>query len=320
MEKIKEMFFKQKESLNYFFDHLDYQEVEKTIDLIFNAKTVFFTGVGKSGFVAEQLSVMMVSVGIRALYLPVINAVHGELGIVEKGSLIIFISKSGESAELLQLVPYSRNKGAKTMAWTSNRKSSLAQEVDYNINIPLDKELCPFNLAPVTSSVLQLLFGNTLTISLMKKKNFTLDSYAKNHPSGKIGRRLSLRVKDLMIKGSSIPLCQDEDSLKDVLIELSDKRCGCLLILNKEKKLKGIFTDGDLRRALYLKGKEALDDKISKYTTKLPKLVSEDLLAFEALNLMERDKTKPVTVLPVINKNKDLVGLLKLHDILQKGI
>ena len=318
---LKDLFKREREILNHFFESLDLAAAEKLLDLLKACKgMIIITGVGKSGLVAEKIALTLTSTGSRAFFLSPANALHGDIGIVSKEDAFLMISKSGESDELLQLVPFLRNKGVKLAAIVNNPHSRLAKAVDLCVALPLAKELCPFDLVPTTSAVTQMVFGDALAIALMTHKNFSLVEYAMNHPAGKIGRRLTLRVKDLMLSGASIPLCAPHDKLMDTLVELSNKKCGCVLIVDSQKTLLGIFTDGDLRRALQRHGPKALEASMQEVMTKSPRFILADEMASQALTVMEGDQKHPITTLAVVNKANHVVGLIKLHDILQSGL
>lgn len=318
---LKELFEKEKNSLLHFFKHIDLNAVQALFDLLKNSKgMVVVTGVGKSGMVAEKIALTLTSTGTRALYLSPSNALHGDIGIVSKDDVFLMISKGGESEELLQMIPYLRNKGVKLVAIVNNAHSRLAKACELSVVLPMEKELCPFDMVPTTSAVIQMILGDVLAIGLMTHKNFSLIEYAMNHPSGKIGRRLTIRVKDLMLSGKDIPLCNPQDKLVDTLVELSNKRCGCVMIIDKEKTLLGIFTDGDLRRALQKHGSKALDMEMQSLMTKKARSIADDAMASQALDLMEADQQHPITVLPVVDANSRVKGLIKMHDILQSGL
>lgn len=318
---LKELLAQEKVLLDYFFDHINLDEAEKLVDLILGCKgVVVFTGVGKSGLVAEKIAVTMASTGSKALFLAPTNALHGDMGMVDSNDIFIVLSKSGESDELLTLIPAVRNKGAKLVGVISNENSRLAKAVDIVIHLPLKKELCPFNLVPTTSTTIQMIFGDLLAISIMSKKNFSLDQYALNHPAGRIGKRISLRVSDLMLRGPNIPVCTPTATLQEVLVELSNKKCGCIMVANEAQKLQGIFTDGDLRRALQSHGPQALEKTMGQLMVNSAKHVAPDILAWDAMKIMEEDQKRPITVLPVLTEDKTIVGLIKMHDIVQSGL
>jgi|JI10StandDraft_1071094.scaffolds.fasta_scaffold09260_12 arabinose-5-phosphate isomerase len=317
---LKDLFKEYQENLNNFFDHVDIDQAQKIFDLLLNASgTLIFTGVGKSGIIAEKLAMTMISTGTKALYLPPMNALHGDIGIVTEKDILICISKSGQSEELLSLIPYAQKKGAKTIAWVSNPHSKLLRMCDLGITLPLSKELCPFDLAPTTSTAIQLIFGDVLSVALMQAKKFSLDDYALNHPAGAIGRKITLTVEDIMLEGEGLPLCKPTDRLRDAIAILTDKKCGCLLIVDKNERLLGIFTDGDLRRSLQKDPAAALEKTMEELMT--PSCIATDKgkKALEALKLMQKDPKKWVNVVPVTDADR-LIGLIRMHDLVQAGI
>lgn len=318
---LKELIAQEKESLNYFFEHLDLQKFEQLLDLAEKCPgKILLSGVGKSGLIAKKISLTMTSIGTRSFYLSPMNALHGDIGFVNEGDIFMLLSKSGESDELLNLVPYIRNKRALPVAIVSNPQSRLAKACDFFLELPLYKELCPMNLVPTTSAILQGLFGDLLAVELMHRKNFTLEHYALNHPAGRIGKRLTLKVEDLMLRGSDTPLCHPDDKLIDRLAELSNKRCGCLLVVDEARRLQGIFTDGDLRRVLQKIGATALDSSVKELMTRTPRSISPKRLAWEAIQMMEEDQKSPITVLAVLNEEAKVEGIIRMHDLIQAGV
>lgn len=318
---LKELLEKERSTLSNFFDRIDLQAADRLFHVLKDCRgLIFISGVGKSGLVAEKIALTLTSTGSRAFFLSPMNAMHGDIGIVSKEDVFLMISKSGESEELLQMVPFLRNRGVMPIGIVNNGNSRLAKACEFSVVLPMERELCPFDLVPTTSAVIHLIFGDALAIALMKHKNFTLVEYAMNHPAGKIGRRLTLRVKDLMLKGQDIPLCSPTSKLVNTLVELSNKRCGCVLIVNEERHLLGIFTDGDLRRALQKLGSLALETEMQDLMSKTPSFISSELMASQALNLMESDQNRPITVLPVLDESSKVVGLIKMHDIVQSGL
>jgi arabinose-5-phosphate isomerase len=317
---LKELFENERSYLNHFFDHLNYEEVDKVLTALHNCKgMIVLTGVGKSGLVAEKIAMTMTSTGTRALFLSPTNALHGDIGIINKGDVFVILSKSGESNEVLSLIPYARNKGATIVAIVSVPNCRMSKAVDIPLILPSEKELCPFDMAPTTSTIIQMIVGDALAIALMKIKNISMEDYILSHPGGKIGKRISLKVKDLMLTREKIPLCKPEDKLVDTLVELSNKQCGCVLIVDGSKKLLGIFTDGDLRRALQNKGVQALDFEMQNLMIKTPRFIEAEVLAWQALEKMEADQKHPIMVLPVVEEDK-VIGIIKMHDIVQSGV
>jgi arabinose-5-phosphate isomerase len=318
---LKELLDNQRNYTDHFFKTLDLKPIEQLVQLLLKSSGVaFFTGIGKSGLIAKKIAFTMVSTGTRALYLSPTDAVHGDLGMVSAQDTFIILSKSGESDELLSLVSAIRNKGATLIAIVCNSKSRLAAACNITITLPFQRELCPFDMAPTMSTTSQLLFGDLLAIALMRHKNFSLDQYALNHPSGQIGKRITLKVKDLMLTGDRIPVCGVEDCLGEILVELSNKRCGCILITDKSSKLLGIFTDGDLRRTLQKVGGEVLNSSMQMIMNPNPSSIGPEVLAWEAMKRMEADTQKRMMALPVVDSESKLLGLLHLHDIIQSGL
>lgn len=318
---LKELLNKEQKALNFFFDQLSLDPFEKLVELLIDCTgMVILTGIGKSGLVAEKIAMTLTSTGTRAFFLSPTNAMHGDIGIVTPKDIFIFFSKSGESDELQLMIPFLRNKGVPLIAIVNNAASRLAKACDLSVVLPLEAELCPFDLVPTVSAITQMVFGDVLAVALMAKKNFTLVDYAKNHPAGRIGRRLTLKVKDLMVPLNKLPLCLPGDKLVDILVELSNKSCGCVLMTDGDRKLLGIFTDGDLRRSLQAHGSAALERSVDALMTKTPRTIHQEEMASQALFAMEANQQKPITVLPVLDDHLNLVGLIKMHDILQSGL
>lgn len=318
---LDEILNRQKELTNGYFDALDLQQAEKFFDILANCSgMIFFTGIGKSGFVAKKIAFTMISTGTQALYISPTDAAHGDIGLVSSRDVFVMLSKSGESDELLSLVPAIRNKGATLLGVVCNPESRLAKACHFTMNLPFQHELGSFDMVPTMSTIYQSLFGDLLTVALMERKQFTLDQYALNHPSGRIGKRIVLKVKDLMLTGSRIPLCHPQETLQNVLVELSKKRCGCVLVVDGSHQLLGIFTDGDLRRSLQKHGGDILNASIQELMTANPHSIDPDLLAWEAMKAMEANYQQRMMVMPVVDKQSKVVGLLHIHDIIQTGL
>ena len=317
---LKELIDQQRESVDYFWRHLDLEMAEHFFQACLECKgLIVITGVGKSGFIAEKIAATLISTGTKALYLPPTNFLHGDLGILGSDDLLIMISKSGESDELLNIIPFAKRRGTQILAFVSKEGSRLEKAAHQTMLLPLDRELCPFDLVPTTSTVLQLLFGELIAVSLMRKKNFTISQYALNHPSGSIGKKMTLTVEDVMLQEEQLPLCSTESLLGDALVELTNKKCGCLLVIDRARILTGIFTDGDLRRALQEKGSAVLEEKVEHLMNFSPLYATKNELAFDAMKRMQKDPKKWVMMLPVLEEKK-VVGLLRMHDIIHSGI
>lgn len=315
---LKTLFTEQQNFLNYFFDNFDYGPVAQFCQAVLDCKGVtFFTGVGKSGFIAQKISMTLVSTGTKSVFLNPTDALHGDIGIVGENDIIVMFSKSGSTEEVLKLVPYAKAKGAKIIGVSSVPTSKMAQVCDMHVTLPLQRELCPFDLAPVTSTAIQMLFGDTCAVAIMQAKNLTKDEYAMNHPAGRIGKRLILRVCDVMKPVEQLPLCGPSDKLVNVLVELSSKGCGCVLVVDTAKHLLGTFTDGDLRRALNAKGGSVLELPMSELMTKTPRTVGSDEKAVNAMHAMENPT--PVTFLPCVD-GPVLKGLVTIHGLVSAGL
>ena len=317
---IRDLLAQQQRYLQSYFEAVDCSKIEEILELLFLCKgTLVLSGVGKSGHIAQKIAATFLSTGTKALFLDPTHAVHGDLGVLNQQDLFLAFSKSGESEELLELMPFVKRRGAKIIAIVSKEHSHLEKAADFVIYLPVVRELCPFDLAPTTSTTVQLLFGDCLATALMRRRNITLNEYALNHPGGLIGRRITLRVSDLMLRGEALPFGRPTDPLIKALPELSHKRSGCLLIVDDQMHLLGVFTDGDLRRSLEALGSKALEAPLQQLMTLNPRSIAGDSLAVEALRQMEADPARPIMVLPVLEEGR-VVGLLRLHDILQSGL
>jgi len=317
---LQTLFAKQREYLDHFFSTVDLACVEKVLEKVHGCQgVVVLSGVGKSGHIARKISTTLISTGTRSTFLCPSHALHGDVGFIQPQDICLLFSKSGESQELLDLIPHLQRKGSFVIAAVSHMQSRLAKSADMAVFLPVQQELCPFDLAPTTSTTVQLLFGDCLAIALMEKRRFSMAEFATNHPAGFLGRKMTLKVSDLMLSKEQIPICFLEDRLIDSLHELSTKKCGCLLVCDPNLSLCGIFTDGDLRRAVEKKGGDALQLPLKDLMSAFPITIKSDMLAFDAMRVMEKDPSRLVTVLPVV-ENGILLGLLRMHDILQAGL
>lgn len=326
--EVEDLFREQQGLVNYFFDQVDYSQIRTFCDLILeinrNRGVLYLTGMGKSGIISQNISQMLVSIGIRAMYLSPVNALHGDVGVLTENDLLILFSRSGQTSELIDLLPSARNKRTKLVAVISNQDSLLSKQCDYVIYLPLKKELCPFDLAPTTSSIIQLIFGNTVVTTLMKSIGLTKEEYAKNHPAGRIGKRLTIKVKDVMKSRESLAICHPDSLLINQIENMSSKRCGSLLIEDDQQRLVGIFTDGDLRRAIEEYGSQALHKSLNMLMKKDPWTTTKDQKAFDSMQDMERYdermSKKRIKEMPVVDKNHKIEGLLVLHDLVEFGL
>mmetsp|Transcript_28662 Transcript_28662/g.45974 ORF Transcript_28662/g.45974 Transcript_28662/m.45974 type:complete len:325 (-) Transcript_28662:599-1573(-) len=318
---LKKLFDTQQGYLTHFFEQVDYEPLREFCQAVVDCKgTVFFSGVGKSGFISQKISMTLVSTGTKSVFLNPTDALHGDIGIVGKDDLLVLFSKSGATEELIKLIPYAKAKGAKLIGVSSNAKSLLAEQCELHVYLPLERELCPFDLAPVTSTAIQMLFGDTCAVAIMQAKALTMDEYAMNHPAGRIGKRLILNVKDVMKPVAGLPLCGPGDFLVDVLVELSSKGCGCVLVVDGDGKLMGTFTDGDLRRKLGEHGGSVLQKTMAELMSGSPRVTVADAKAVEAMQAMEHPT--PVSFLPVVEDivSMKLSGLVTLHGLVNAGL
>ncbi|MCO5572149.1 hypothetical protein L7F22_025900 [Adiantum nelumboides] len=320
VSQLKLLFSEQQKFLHFFFTHLDYAQVHAFTLLCFQASgTIFFSGVGKSGFIAQKISQTLVSTGTKAAFLNPTDALHGDIGIVGPHDVLVLLSKSGATEELIRLVPCARAKGAYLVGVSCLKSSSLGQICDMHVHLPLERELCPFDLAPVTSTTIQMLFGDTVAIALMLAKNMSKEQYALNHPAGRIGKRLILKVQDVMKKECEVPFCKEDDLLMEQLVELTSKGCGCLIVVDDDRRLLGTFTDGDLRRTLKAYGEKIFHLSIGNVCKRSPRSIGPHAMAVDAIGEMEGPPS-PVTFLPVVNCEAVVIGIVTLHTLLSTGL
>lgn len=278
---------------------------------------VVVTGVGKSGIIGRKISATLASTGTPSIFLHPTEGLHGDLGMVTEGDLVLALSKSGESEEVLNILPSVKRIGAKIIAFTGNAKSSLAVKADWHFCIGDVKEACPLGLAPTTSTTLMLALGDALAIAVLKARNFSAEHFAVFHPGGSLGKRLLLTVKLVLEMTGKNPVLPETASVRDAIFLMTETGMGAANVVNHEGKLAGIMTDGDIRRYL-TKGKEnILDEPVRHLVTREPFLVYEDALASDALQIMQE---KHVNVLPVINHEREPVGMIHIQDMAKLGV
>lgn len=292
-------------------------EFAKAVNAISEAKgRVVFTGMGKSGLIARKIVATFNSTGTAAISLHPSDALHGDLGMVRSEDIIILISKSGNTDELNNLVPMLKRLGVTLIAMVGDRNSKIAKESDIVLDISVTEEACPHDLAPTSSTTVSLVMGDALAVALLQERGFTADDFALLHPGGSLGKRLSLKISEIMIKGENIPLVDEESNIKDTILEITSKRLGTTGVLDKNGKLAGIITDGDLRRLM----EKTLDLKnltAKNIMTINPKTIKAEYLASFALQQMENYK---ITTLVVVDENKIPVGIVHLHDLVALGL
>jgi len=300
---------------------LDSEQVGHVVELLANCGgKVVILGVGKSGIIGQKIAATMTSTGTAALYLHPSDALHGSLGIVQQDDVVIVLSNSGETDEIVATLPYLKNRGVAIVAIVGNINSTLARRADAVLDASVDKEACPLNLAPTTSTTVALAIGDALAMTVMKVKGLTTDDFAVNHPAGQLGKRLTLRVADLMHREGDNPTIATGSSWVDVVRAISKGGLGAVCVVDGDGRLAGIITDGDLRRAIEQTSHESLAKLTSDdFMTRRPVVVTPELLAFDALRLME-DRPSQISVLPVVDGEQRCVGLIRVHDIVRSGL
>ena len=290
------------------------KDFEKAVSLINKTKgRVIVTGIGKSAIIAQKIVATFNSTGTPSIFMHAADAIHGDLGLIQNEDIIICISKSGNTPEIKALVPFIKKTNNKLIAITGETNSYLSEKSDIVISSYVDNEACPNNLAPTTSTTAQLVIGDAIAVCLVKLRGFSPNDFAKYHPGGTLGKRLFLKVKDL-IDTKSLPKVDASDLMKDVIIEISNKMLGIAVVLDKNK-IVGVITDGDLRRQL-LKSQDISKVKANEIMSKNPKIINKNLLATEALLIM---KTNKISQLIVAEKNKH-VGVLHIQSLIKEGI
>jgi arabinose-5-phosphate isomerase len=277
---------------------------------------VVVTGMGKSGHVSNKIAATLASTGTPAFFMHPAEASHGDLGMITSQDLLLAISYSGETAEVVTILPVVKRMGAKLISMTGNPKSTMGQAADVHLDISVEEEACPLKLAPTASTTATLAMGDALAVALLEKRGFTAEDFARSHPSGSLGKRLLLRVSDVMRTGDRIPAVNASVTLRDALLEMTDKGLGMTAIIDEKNTILGIYTDGDLRRTLDT-GSDIRTTTIREVMHANCKTTSADVLAAEALHLLEENK---ITSLLVADDNGKLVGALNIHDLFREGL
>jgi len=277
---------------------------------------VVVTGMGKSGHIASKIAATLASTGTPAFFMHPAEASHGDLGMITDQDLLLAISYSGESDEIITFLPLVKRLGAKLVTMTGNPDSTLANAADVHLDVGVTEEACPLNLAPTASTTATLAMGDALAVALLKYRGFTAEDFARSHPSGALGKRLLLRVSDVMRSGDEVPAVSTNVNLRDGLMEMTQKGLGMTAIVDKDHKIVGIFTDGDLRRALD-EGADVHETKMSDIMHTGCKTTSPDILAAEAVHILEENQ---ITSLLVADDEQRLVGALNVHDLFRAGI
>lgn len=292
-------------------------DLERLLDLIVSCKgKLIVTGVGKSGLVGAKIAATLASTGTSSFFLHPTEAMHGDLGMIGKDDIVLGISYSGESEELIQLLPHLKRFDIPLIAMAKNKQSTLGKYSDFFINVSVTKEACPLDTAPTSSTTLTMAMGDVLAVCLMKKRNFKKEDFASFHPGGSLGKKLFIKVDDLL-RQENLPIVSRETKLKDAIVSMSEGRLGSVLIVNEKKELTSVLSDGDLRRAL-MNENFTMDCEVESIATKNPKTINDkNLLASDALKVIEDFK---IQLLVVTDEDNKIVGVLHIHDLIQAGI
>lgn len=292
-------------------------DIEKAVDLVVSCKgKLIVTGVGKSGLVGAKIAATLASTGTSSFFLHPTEAMHGDLGMIGKDDIVLAISYSGESEELIQLLPHLKRFDIPLIAMAKTKESTLGKYSDFFMNISVSKEACPLDTAPTSSTTLTLAMGDALAVCLMKKRDFKKEDFASFHPGGSLGKKLFIKVNDLL-RRDNLPVVSRETKLKDAIVTMSEGRLGSVLIVDENNRLSSVLSDGDLRRAL-MSDDFSLDCEIETISTKNPKTVKDkNILASDALRIIEEYK---IQVLIVTDEEGKIEGILHIHDLIEAGI
>ena len=291
---------------------------EKAVEIIYQSKgRVVVTGMGKSGLVGKKIASTLSSTGTPAFFMHPAEASHGDLGMVTSDDVIIAISNSGETDELIGLIPFLKRFNVSLISLSGNPDSTLSRAADVTLDVSVKEEACPLGIVPTASTTATLAMGDAIAVALLMKRGFREDDFAFFHPSGSLGKKLFIKVKDLMHTGNALPVTAKDTPLIKAVIEISSKRLGVTVVEDKDKKMLGIITDGDVRRGIEKWGKSFFDMLAGEVMTKNPKTISEEELAAKALSIMEK---LSITSLVVPDETGRALGIIHLHDILKQGI
>ncbi len=293
------------------------KEIGNVVELVSSIKgKLIITGVGKSGLVGSKMAATFASTGTSSFFLHPTEAMHGDLGMIGKDDVLLAISYSGESEELTKILPHVKRLDIPLIGMAKDKNSTLGKYSDVFVSIMIDKEACPLGVAPTSSTTLTMALGDALAVCLMKKKDFQKEDFASFHPGGSLGKQLFIKIKDIM-RDKNLPIVSADTILKDAIVVMSEGRLGNVLIADKAGKLEGVLSDGDLRRALMQEG-FSLENSVLDYATKTPRFISdENILASDAINIIEEYKLQHLVV---TDENKKIKGVLHIHDLVEAGI
>ncbi len=312
----QETFRIEADALNRAAERLDHTFLD-AIELILQTQgKLIITGVGKSGLVGAKMAATFASTGTSSFFLHPTDALHGDLGMIGKNDILMAISSSGESEELTKILPHIKRFDIPLIGLTSQKESSLGRYADVFLDISVEKEACPLNTAPTTSTTLTMALGDALAIALMEKRGFKKEDFASFHPGGSLGKKLFIKIKDLM-RTADLPIIDTKTTLKEAVVTMSEGKLGTVLIIDQDGKFTALLSDGDLRRAL-MSDSFSMEHLAITYATKEPKSYKNtELLASEALEIIENDR---IQLLPITNEKEEIIGVLHIHDLINAGI
>ena len=308
-------------------EKLNHLEVQKAIEILEKCgqrkNKLLVTGVGKSGIVARKIAATFSSIGLVSVYLNPVDALHGDLGIVGSEDVCILISNSGETKELLEIIPHLKLRKSSLIALVGNTNSSIAKKSDSVLEATVDKETCPLNLAPTASTSVAMAIGDALATVWMEKNKVSTEEFAKNHPAGQIGKKLTFTISELMVPIDKIEPIYIDSTLEEIIIKISSGGIGITWVqdFKEDKKVIGVITDGDLRRGLQKSTKKRWQDITAKdIMTKNPVTINDSASINETIDLMECNSKKPISAMPVLKKDSEIIGIIRLHDLIQTGL
>lgn len=319
LAEAKDVLLQEAKGIEQLVPKLD-QNFVNAVNMINESKgRVIVTGMGKSGHIARKISATLSSTGTPAMFLHPGEAIHGDLGMVTANDIVLAISKSGETTEILNILPSLKRIGAHLIALVGAHNSTLAKNADVILDASVEKEACPLGLAPTTSTTVALALGDALAVVLLSVHHFTKDQFAVFHPGGSLGKKLLLTVENVMHKGEDNPVISEDSTVQDALFMMTEKGLGAVSVVDEQGKLIGLVTDGDVRRGLET-GSNFLQWPVDAMMTKNPRTILNDKLAAEAMHIMEKNQPRPITVLPVVDTEGKACGMIHLTDLLRQGV